>query len=742
MGIKRINEFPSISGALSDDDLFLMMDDPASSSGITKSSSLELLKQNIYNSPAFTGTPLAPTAASGTNTDQIATTSFVITEVSNLVDSAPELLNTLRELADAIDNDANFAFTVTSGVATVSGIVDNVSGVLRSDLTVVSGLLPTIANSGDNRVLTSDGTNTGINSESNLTFDGSLLSVSGNLVVNSGTLNSITFNNIGDPNLSARQLAWNSSEGSLALALSNTYDMYLGGELHYRVRNETGAPIIAGTAVYASGVAGGSKRITVVPKAADGSIRETRFMGLVTENINNGVNGFTTHFGYIRNIDTRGDYAANGATNKIWASGEPVWAEGDLLYVHPTVPGKLTKVEPKHSISVAIILNRHQSEGKLFVRPTSYGHLDDNHDVNISGVTNGQFLQYNSATDYWVPSSSGNFTSLSVNNTIVSVSGHTHTSSNITDFNSSVSGLLPTIANSGDNRILTSTGTSTGVNAENNLNFDTEELYIAGNNPSITFRGGPNQETYLLAENGDFILDENGNRISLYNLSDNIVLTISADNNTSISTISSTYPLIITNNVDVSGSLSVNNVSVSVSGHTHTSSNITNFNTSVSGLLPTIANSGDNRILTSTGTSTGVNAESNATFDGTTLSVSGVFVATSGSFTQRLDAPLSYYTVSPAVSGTVNDWNPGAVADVVRASGISSARINGLVDNYGADAVLLYNVGSSGDITLTHASGTTNNQFLVPWLGDYVLSPNGGAALIVRDKVDNKWRIT
>jgi hypothetical protein len=121
---------------------------------------------------------------------------------------------------------------------------------------------------------------------------------------------------------------------------------------------------------------------------------------------------------------------------------------------------------------------------------------------------------------------------------------------------------------------------------------------------------------------------------------------------------------------------------------------------------------------------------------------SGNFIVSSGSFTQRLDAPLSYHTVSPAVSGTINDWNPGAVADVIRASGISSARINGLINNYGADAVLLYNVGTSGNITLTHASGTANNQFLVPWLGDYVLSPNGGAALIVRDKVENKWRVT
>lgn len=155
-----------------------------------------------------------------------------------------------------------------------------------------------------------------------------------------------------------------------------------------------------------------------------------------------------------------------------------------------------------------------------------------------------------------------------------------------------------------------------------------------------------------------------------------------------------------------------------------------------------IVNNGDNRILTSTGTTTGINAETNLTFNGTTLSVSGVFVATSGSFTQRLDAPLSYFTLSPAISGTVNDWNPGNVSDVIRASGISNARINGLVNTYGADALLLYNVGTSGDVTLTHASGTANNQFLIPSLADYVLGPNGGAALIVRDKVDNKWRVT
>jgi len=68
-------------------------------------------------SPEFTGTPLAPTAASGTNTTQIATTAFVRTEISGLIDGAPELLDTLNEIAAAINDDENFFTTVTNSLS-------------------------------------------------------------------------------------------------------------------------------------------------------------------------------------------------------------------------------------------------------------------------------------------------------------------------------------------------------------------------------------------------------------------------------------------------------------------------------------------------------------------------------------------------------------------------------------------------------------------------------------------------
>lgn len=64
---------------------------------------------------------------------------------------------------------------------------------------------------------------------------------------------------------------------------------------------------------------------------------------------------------------------------------------------------------------------------------------------------------------------------------------------------------------------------------------------------------------------------------------------------------------------DHTGSLKINSVPVSLNGHTHISSEITDFDSSVNELLPTISNSGNDRLLTSDGTNTGINAESNLT---------------------------------------------------------------------------------------------------------------------------------
>lgn len=89
----------------------------ASITGFAPNQVLDLVMPNN-----LTGTPTAPTAIPGTNTTQIATTEFVRTAVSDLINAAPEQLDTLSELANALADDSAFATTVTDLIATKAPI--------------------------------------------------------------------------------------------------------------------------------------------------------------------------------------------------------------------------------------------------------------------------------------------------------------------------------------------------------------------------------------------------------------------------------------------------------------------------------------------------------------------------------------------------------------------------------------------------------------------------------------------
>lgn len=77
----------------------------------------ETNKKAPLNSPALIGTPTTPTAPKGTNNTQIASTAYVMAAIAALVDSSPDALNTLNELAAALGNDPNFATTMTNALA-------------------------------------------------------------------------------------------------------------------------------------------------------------------------------------------------------------------------------------------------------------------------------------------------------------------------------------------------------------------------------------------------------------------------------------------------------------------------------------------------------------------------------------------------------------------------------------------------------------------------------------------------
>ncbi|HCN8396023.1 phage tail protein [Escherichia coli] len=69
------------------------------------------------HNPTFTGEPKAPTPAAGNNTTRIATTEFVQAAITALINGAPAMLDTLKEIAAAINNDPKFSTTINNALA-------------------------------------------------------------------------------------------------------------------------------------------------------------------------------------------------------------------------------------------------------------------------------------------------------------------------------------------------------------------------------------------------------------------------------------------------------------------------------------------------------------------------------------------------------------------------------------------------------------------------------------------------
>ena len=70
------------------------------------------------SSGVLTNGVTATTQSAGNNTTRVATTAFVSTAISNLINGAPSALDTLNELAAAMNDDAAFSTTVTNSLAT------------------------------------------------------------------------------------------------------------------------------------------------------------------------------------------------------------------------------------------------------------------------------------------------------------------------------------------------------------------------------------------------------------------------------------------------------------------------------------------------------------------------------------------------------------------------------------------------------------------------------------------------
>lgn len=178
---------------------------------------------------------------------------------------------------------------------------------------------------------------------------------------------------------------WNPDRETMNLHVTNDVTLQLGEEMWFNAINQTGVDIPNGTVVMFDGSLGASGIIKCKPAIADGTYPSQYIMGVTTEPIANGDMGKVTFFGEVRDIDTK-TYDVN-----------------KVLYVDPNVPGGLTQTVPQApdlKYSIAVPLNA-KSNGAIFVRaifPLKLSELDD---VELSGVADGDLLQYVAASGRW-----------------------------------------------------------------------------------------------------------------------------------------------------------------------------------------------------------------------------------------------------------------------------------------------------------------------------------------------------
>ncbi|EFI8596275.1 phage tail protein [Escherichia coli] len=90
------------------------------------------------HNPTFTGEPKAPTPPAGNNTTRIATTAFVQAAITALINGAPDTLDTLKEIAAAINNDPKFSTTINNALSGKQPLDETLTNLSGKD---VAGLL-------------------------------------------------------------------------------------------------------------------------------------------------------------------------------------------------------------------------------------------------------------------------------------------------------------------------------------------------------------------------------------------------------------------------------------------------------------------------------------------------------------------------------------------------------------------------------------------------------------------------
>jgi len=189
---------------------------------------------------------------------------------------------------------------------------------------------------------------------------------------------------------------WNDALGSSETTLKGGSVILKNGvDLVARIVNKVTPNTTLTKAAYqvvkVSGAQG--QRLAVDLAQGNTDLNSADTLGVVTETIATNQEGFIITVGQLEGINTTG--SLQGET----------WADGNVLYLSPTIAGRITNIKPTgatgHIVVIGYVEYAHANNGKIYVKIMNGWELDELHNVFINTPLNNQGLVYETSTDLW-----------------------------------------------------------------------------------------------------------------------------------------------------------------------------------------------------------------------------------------------------------------------------------------------------------------------------------------------------
>lgn len=181
------------------------------------------------------------------------------------------------------------------------------------------------------------------------------------------------------------EFAWDDGNGTAVLGLKGgNVSLQVGQEIVARCYNDSGVALSDGQVVYISGAQGNRVAVKLALATTDGTSAGT--LGMVTESIAVGAEGFITILGTVNGLNTSS------------------LTQGAIVYLSPTTAGAYTTtkpVAPQHTVTLGYVERVHATVGSIYVKVDNGYEIDELHNVLITSAASGNTLIYDATAGVW-----------------------------------------------------------------------------------------------------------------------------------------------------------------------------------------------------------------------------------------------------------------------------------------------------------------------------------------------------